>query len=140
MGVCAHYGVRECGFLSVHRSGGDDAGQVFQVDLVNYAGAGGHYAGVPEGLLGPPQQGVSFMVPFILPLHVAFEGVRAAEEVDLYRVVYDQVHGHYWVDAAGVAAHAVHCGAHARQVHDGRNAGEVLKEHAGGIERYLPVG
>ena len=68
------------------------------------------------------------------------EGVRRAEVVDLHRVVDDQLDGLQRVDLRRVAAHALHGVAHGGEVDDGRDAGEVLQQHAAGVKAISRLG
>ena len=84
-----------------------DLAEIFEVHLVDDAGAGRDDAEVLEGLLRPAQQRVALAVALVLALDVEGEGARVAEGVHLHRVVDDEVGGDEWIDAGGVAAHVV---------------------------------
>ena len=47
-----------------------DAGQVFNIDLVDDAGSGGHHAEVGEVFRTPAQELVAFLVAFVFDFHV----------------------------------------------------------------------
>ena len=97
-----------------------------------------------ERLHAPLQELVAGAVALELHLHVELEGVGDFGEVHLHGVVHDQVHRHQRLDDAGVAAHAGHGGAHGGQVHQQRDAGEVLqddpRDDEGDLLRALRVG
>ena len=133
VGVGADARVRVSNALVVE----DDAGEVLDVDLVDDAGAGRYDLEVVEALLAPLEELVALVVAAVLELHVALEGVLAAEDVDLHRVVDDHLGGVERVDLLRVAAEVADRLAHRGQVHDAGHAGEVLHDHAGGRELDL---
>ena len=135
VGVGADQGVRE-GDAVAHL---DDLAQVLEVDLVDDAHARRHDAEVLEGALRPAQQRVALGVALELAVDVALVGAVRAERVDLHRVVDDEVDGDERVDAAGIAAPAGNRVAHRGQVDDGRDAGQVLHDHARRHEREVRV-
>jgi len=82
-----------------------------------------------------PDMKLDMLPPITVPASdVVFEGLRVAEVVDHHRVVDDQVDGVQRVDLGRVGAQRHHGVAHGGQVDDGRNAGEVLHQHAGRAE------
>ncbi len=138
MGVGADEGVgiRDDGSVGLvaatGRGGEDDAGEVFEVDLVADAHAGGDGGEVAEGGLAPLEEGVALAVALELERGVHVVGVGGAELVDLDGVVDDELGGLERVDLFGVAAQRPHGIAHRREIDDGGDAGEVLHEHPGG--------
>ena len=80
--------------------GEDDAGQVFEIDLVDDAGVGRHDAEVLERLLAPAQEDVALAVARELEVGVPEKRGGAAELVDLHRVVDDELDGLERVDLA----------------------------------------
>ena len=114
------------------RSGEDDAGEVFQVDLVADAHAGGDGGKVVEGGLAPFEEGVALAIALELERGVKVIGVGGAELVNLDGVVDDELRGLEGVDFFGVAAKGAHGIAHGGKIDDGGDAGEVLHEDAGG--------
>ena len=118
----------------------DDLRQVFDVDLVDDAGARRHHAEVPEGLLPPAQELVAFAVAPVFDVHVAFDGISHAVVVDLHRMVDDHVGLHLRVDDLRVAAQGLDRVAHRGQVDHAGHAGEVLHDHAAGRELDLMAG
>jgi hypothetical protein len=113
----------------------DDAGQVFEIHLVNDAGIRRHDAEVVERVLAPPQKRVALLVARELELRVELKGVRLAEVVDLHGMVDDELDRLQRVHAIGVAAEAHDTVAHRGQVDHRRHTGEVLQQHPRGGER-----
>ena len=118
----------------------DDLGQVFEIHLVDDAGARRHHAEVVERLLTPPQKFVPLAVAREFHVDVQVQRVGRVEVVDLHRVVDHQVDRHQRVDLLGVAAEPLHGGPHRRQVDYARHAGEILEHDAGRLERNLDLG
>ncbi len=131
VGVGAHQGVREGHAVP----DGHDLAEVLQIHLVADARAGRHDAEPVEGLLRPSEQRVALTVPAVLPVDVGLVGVPGPEEVDLDRVVDDQVHGDERIDGGRVPPGARDGAAHRRQVDDRWDAGEVLHQDASRHER-----
>ena len=104
--------------------------EIFEVDLVADAGAGRHDAEIAERLLAPFQEFVALLVALVFELDVAGEGHRRAELVDDDRVVDDEVDRHQRIDLLRIAAERRHGVAHGGEIDDGRNAGEILHQHA----------
>jgi hypothetical protein len=109
----------------------DDRGQELQIDLVDDPGPGWHDAQIPERGLSPAQELVALAVAFVLALDVERERAGRPELVDLDRVVDDEVGRDERVDHRRVATQVGHRVTHDREVHDGRDAGEVLEEDPG---------
>ena len=118
--------------LAVDLGGEDDAGEVFEIDLVADAHAGRHGGEVAEGRLAPLEEGVALAVALELEQRVGLVGRGGAELVDLHGVVDDQLGGRERVDALGIAAEGLDGVAHGGEIDDGGDAGEVLHEDAGG--------
>ncbi|GBD09832.1 hypothetical protein HRbin22_02093 [Candidatus Thermoflexus japonica] len=140
VGIRAHQGVREGHRLPIHLAGLDHLRQVFQVHLVDDAGAGGDHPEVPEGLLGPAQQRIALPVALELLFHIQVKGQLRPEEIHLDGVVDHQIGGDQGVDPPGIPAEALHRRAHRREIHHRGDAGEVLEDHPGGHEGDLPIG
>ena len=104
------------------------------------ARAGRHDPQVAERGLRPAQELVALAVALVLAGDVEGEGAGRPEQVDLDRVVDDEVGGDKRVDARGIAAEVGHGVAHRREVDDRRHAGEVLEQDARGHERDLGLG
>ncbi len=100
-------------------------------------GVGRHDGEVVERVLAPTQEGVALDVALKLALGVAGEGVTAAEDVDLNRVVDDQLGGHERIDLLRIAPEVGDRVAHRREVDDPGHPGEVLHQHARRRERDL---
>ncbi len=112
------------------RLGHDDLGEVFDVDLVDDAGSRRHHAEVPERLLAPAQELVTFAVALVFDVHVPFDRVGHAVLVDLHGVVDDHVGLDLRVDDLRVSPELPDRVAHGGEVDDARHAGEVLHDHA----------
>ena len=121
-------------------AGEDDAGEVLQVDLVDDAGARRHHLEVPERLLPPAQEGVALPVALELDPGVARQRVRAAEAIDLHRMVDHQLHRRERVDLRRIAAERAHRVTHRGEIDHRGDPGEVLEQHPGGSERDLGGG
>ncbi len=113
--------------------------QVFEVHLVHDAHARRHDTEAAKRLLRPAQQHVPLAVALVLALDVALVRRRVAEGIHLHRVVDDEVDRHLRVDGHRIAAGTPHGRAHRGEVHHGRDAGEVLQQHARRDEGALPV-
>src|SRR6266511_2879392 len=94
---------------------------MLQVDLVAYAGPRWDHADTVKCLLGPSKERVPLTVSPVLPLDVGLVRVLAAEQVDLNRVVDDEVHVHERVDPFRIAAGTGHGRSHGGQIHNGRD-------------------
>ena len=111
----------------------DHAGEELEVDLVADARVRRHRLEVREGALAPAEEGVALAVAAELELGVPLDREPGREVVDLHRVVDHELDRDQRVDLLRVAAEVGHRGAHRGQVDDGRHAGEVLQEDAGGV-------
>src|SRR5690606_35918861 len=111
-------------FLSEHHSR-----KVFQVYLVNDAGAGRHDLEIIECSLTPAQKLIALHITLILNFHVPCESLWAAKGVDNDGVVDDQLHRGKWVDAPRVAAKVARRLTHGGQVNYRRYTGEILQQH-----------
>ncbi len=119
--------------VAVHLLRHDDPADVLQVHLVADAGVRGHHLEVVEALLRPLEQGVALAVALVFPGDVLGEGLAGPPGVHLDRVIDDQVHRHEGVDLAGVSAEGLQRIPHGRQIHHGRDPGEVLHQHPGRV-------
>src|SRR5262245_332917 len=109
--------------------------QVFQVDLMHDADAGRDDFECVEGLHPPFQKLIARAVALEFYLHVFPQRVGRAGDVDLHRVVDDQVYGNQRLDDLRVLAEARHGRTHRGQVYEQRHAGEILQDYAGHDER-----
>ncbi len=105
-----------------------DRRQILEVDLVDDPGGRWDDAEVGEGLLPPAEKTIALLVALELEIGVATQRLARGEEVDLQRVIDDQVDREARVDPARIAAEASQGGAHRRQIDHGRHAGEVLHQ------------
>ena len=83
-----------------------------------------------KGLLAPAQELVAFAIALELELGIAIERLRRGEEIDLHRVIHDQVDGDARVDLRRIAAQPCQGIPHGGQVDDGRHTGEILHQDA----------
>lgn len=114
-------------------AGHDDAGQVLDVHLVDDAGAGRDDLELVERGLAPAQELVALAVAAVLQLDVLLERVVGAELVGDDGVVDDQLGRGQRVDLGRVAAELLHGLTHGGEVDDTGHAGEVLHDHAVGV-------
>ena len=110
----------------------DDACEVFEIDLVADAHAGRDGAEIAKRGLSPLEKCVAFAVALKFEEGVGIVGTSGAEFVDLDGVVDDQLGGNQRVHTLRVASEGLDGIAHGAEIDDGRNAGEVLHEDAGG--------
>ena len=118
----------------------DDLGQVFEIHLVDDAGAGRDDAEVVERLLAPAEELVALAVAGELHVDVELEGVGRVEVVDLHRVVDDEIDGDERIDLLRIAAEPLHGGAHGGEIDDAGDAGEILQDNAGRLEWDFDLG
>ena len=104
--------------------------QPLDVHLMHDAGVRRHHLEIAESGLAPAQEHVALAVAAELDLVVVLERIGGAVLVDLHRMIDDQLRGRERVDALRIAAEPHDGLAHGRQVHDARDAGEVLHDHA----------
>ena len=121
-------------------AGPDGLGEVFEIDLVADAGAGRHDAEIVEGALAPFQEAVALAIALIFELDILRERLGRAELVDDDRVVDDEIDRNERVDLLRVAAERDDAVAHRGEIDHGRNAGEVLHQHARRAEADLLAG
>ncbi len=133
VGVGPHQRVGECHPVA-HAH---DLPEMLQVHLVADPGARRNDAEPVERLLSPSEERVPLTVAPVLPFDVGLVRVRRPEEVDLDRVIDDQVHGHERVDRGRIPAGSGDGAPHRREVDDRRHTGEVLHQDATRHERHV---
>ena len=111
--------------------------EVLEVHLVHDARRGWHDAEVREGLGAPAKELVALPVALELQRRVAGKRACRRRTVHLDGMVDHEVHGDHGVDPLRVTAEGRHGVAHGGEVHDGRNPGEILHDHARRLEREL---
>ena len=109
----------------------DALGEIFQVHLMDDADARGDDLEGVEGLHAPFQKLVALAVAGKFQIQVFGQGIGAAGEIHLHRVIHHQVHRHERLDDLGVLAELGHGAAHGGQVHQQRHPGEILQDDAG---------
>ena len=109
----------------------DRLAEIFEIHLVANAGARGHNAKILERRGAPAQELIPFLVALVFDFDVLLEAVLAAKAVDHDRVVNDEVDRNLRVDRVCRRAKLLRGIAHRGEVDHGRNAGEILHQHAG---------
>ena len=102
--------------------------QVFQVNLMDDAGAWRYYLEIVESLLAPAQKLIAFAVAFKLQRHVLFQCLGGTEIVDHDRMVNDQLSRCQRVNFLRIPAQLLHGIAHGSQIDHRRYAGKILHD------------
>ena len=131
VGVGPHQRVGECHTVA-HAH---DLPEMLQVHLVADPGTGGNDAEPVERLLSPSEERVPLTVAPVLPFDVGLVRVRRPEEIDLDRVIDDQVHGHERVHRSRIPRGSGDGAPHRSEVDDRRHSGEVLHQDTTRHER-----
>src|SRR5882724_12489430 len=92
-----------------------------------------------ESLLTPLEKLVTLAIALELHVQIEFQRSRRAEEIDLHRVIDNQIDRHERLDDLRVASESLHSAAHRREVDNQRNSGEVLQNNARNDERNLGI-
>src|SRR6185312_1657776 len=92
-----------------------------------------------ESLLTPLKKLVTLAVALELHVQIEFQRARRTKEIDLHRVIDDQVHRYERLDDLRVASQPLHRAAHRREIDNQRNSGEVLQNNARNDEWNLRV-
>ena len=114
--------------------------EILKVHLVHDADAGRHYAESFECLLAPFEELVALAVALEFHVEVELECIGGAVEINLHRVIDNEIDRHEGLDDGWVAAEAFHSGAHGGEVHQKWHAGEVLKDNTGHNEGNFLLG
>ena len=115
----------------------DDPRQVFDVDLMDYAGARGHHLEIIECGLTPAQELVALSVALVFDLGVPGEGSRGSEHLGYDGVVDDHFRRGERVHFGGVSPEGRDRLPHGREIHHAGHTREVLHDDAGGGELNL---
>lgn len=115
----------------------DDSRKELKVHLMHNTVAGRHNREVLESLLTPLEEGESFLVADELELFVFVLSVGRARNVNLDRVIDDEVHLAQRVDLARISAHLLASSTHGSEVNNSGHTGEILKDDTGRLERNL---
>ena len=110
----------------------DDAGEIFEVDLVDDAGVGRDDGEIAESGLAPAEKGVALLVALELEQGIHVERVGIAEFVDLHRVINDKFDRLQRIDQTGVPTQLLHGIAHGGEVDHAGHAGEILQKDTAG--------
>src|SRR5258707_743547 len=92
-----------------------------------------------ESLLTPLEKLVTLAIALELHVQIEFERTRRTKEIDLHRVIDNQIDRHERLDDFRVASEALHGTAHRREIDNQRNPGEVLQNNARNDERNLGI-
>ena len=101
--------------------------------------AGWHDAEVLESGLTPLEEGKALFVAIELDCLVLIFSVCCASDINLNRVINDQIRLAKRVDLVRITTEVLHGCSHGGQVDDGGHASEVLEEDARRLERDLDV-
>src|SRR6476469_4736909 len=92
-----------------------------------------------ESLLSPLEKLVTLAIALELHVQIEFERARRTKEIDLHRVIDNQIDPHERLDDFRVASEPLHSAAHRREIDNQRNSSEVLQNNARNDERDLLV-
>src|SRR4029077_2064148 len=92
-----------------------------------------------ESLLTPFKKLVTLAIALELHVQIEFQRARRTEEIDLHRVIDNQIDRHERLDDLWVASEPLHSAAHRRKVDNQRDSGEVLQNNARNDEWDLLV-
>src|SRR5438876_2581429 len=92
-----------------------------------------------ECLLTPLKKLVTLAITLELHVQIEFQRARRTEEIDLHRVINNQIDRHERFDDLRVASESLHSAAHRCEVDNQRNSGEVLQNNARNDEWDLLV-
>ena len=133
--IRAHQRIGERKRLALGRRVKHDARQILKIHLMADARIGRHDLEIIECRLPPAQEGVALDVAVEFQLGVEREGHVGTGLVHLHRVVDHQFRGQQRIHLLRIAAQLADRFAHRGQVHHGRNAREILQQHARRHER-----
>ena len=117
--------------------GKDPFGEVLEVHLVHDPDARRYHGESLEGLLTPFEEFITLAVANELDRHVAVEGGLRTGEIDLDRVVHDEVDRHEWLDPGGGGSTGDSGVTHRGDVDEERHACEVLQNDTRNGKRDL---
>src|SRR6266550_7290620 len=83
-----------------------------------------------ESLLTPLKKLVTLAIALELHVQIEFQRARRTEEIDLHRMIDNQIDRHERLDDLRVASEPLHSTAHRREVDNQRNSSEVLQNNA----------
>ncbi len=114
-------------------------GEILEIHLVHDADAGRDESESLESLLAPFEEFVALAVALEFHVHVQFQRDGGAGEVDLHRVIDDEINRHERLDDFRIAADARDRAAHRCEIDDERDAGEILQDDPCDHERDFLV-
>ena len=129
--VSAEYSVRKCIQHAINLTLHHHTCKVFKIDLMHDACVGWYDFKIIKRFLTPTQKTVTLAVAGELDRAIFVQCASSSEHVHLYRMVNDQFGWNQRVDIGSRAAEFYYRVTHGRQIHNARNAGEVLQYHAG---------
>ena len=108
---------------------------------------GRNNAKVGERRLTPFKEGKSLVVSVEFDLLVAILGIFSSGNIDLDRVINDEIHLTERVNLVGISSKLLHGSAHSGKINNSWNASKILKQDSGWLEwdlerflgRLLPV-
>jgi hypothetical protein len=112
-------------------------GEILEVDLMNDSNSRRDHLEGLECLHAPFEKFIAFAIPLELDFHVPLKRVRAAPEINLNRMINDQVNGHERLDEGGIFTESSYRGTHCREVYEQWNPGKILEYDAGDDKRNL---
>src|SRR5436309_10975970 len=83
-----------------------------------------------ESLLTPLKKLVTLAIALKLHVQIEFQRARRTEEIDLYRVIDNEIDRHERLDDLRITSEPLHGAAHRCEVDNQRNPGEVLHDDA----------
>src|SRR5260370_28743706 len=92
-----------------------------------------------ESLLTPLKKLVTLAIALELHVQIEFERARRTKEIDLHRVIDNQIDRHERLDDFRAASEPLHGAANRREVDNQRNPAEVLQNHTRSDECALLV-
>ncbi len=92
-----------------------------------------------ESLFAPFEKFVALAVAMEFEVEIVGEGVGRSGEVDLHRVIDDQIDRDERLDHFRIAAHRMNGGAHGGEIDEKGNTGEILEDDPRNDERDFEI-
>ena len=137
MRIGANQGIGVGEFLAGAVGRENDPRQMLDIHLMDDAGVGRHDLEITECGLAPAQEHVALAVALEFDFVVVLQRIGGPVFVDLHRVIDDQFGGCQRVDPLRISSQTHDGFAHGGQIHDTRDAGEVLHDDPRRGERNL---
>src|SRR6266498_6018086 len=87
-----------------------------------------HDAEIAKCLLSPFQKFIAFAVALKFNFGVALEGILRGKEINLHRMVDDQIYWHERIDLSRITAKTGNCRAHRSKIHNRGYSREILHD------------